>query len=103
MESLLAGLDFNVHVTDHQTRIEVAGEVDMATAPQLAEVLLSAPAGLEIVVDMTDVRFLDAAGLGVLVDAHLALRDRHTRLWVENTTPVVERVFDITGMGFLIR
>ncbi len=48
--------------------ITVAGEVDIAAVAQLRECLAAvAPGGLPLVVDLDEVTFLDATGLGALV------------------------------------
>lgn len=50
--------------------IHVAGEIDLSNAPELQTLLLDAIGeDPRIVVDLTDVSFLDACGLGVLVSA----------------------------------
>src|SRR5690242_9349196 len=56
--------------------LEVGGEIDVDTAPQLREFLISlVEAGdRNIVVDLGRVEFLDATGLGVLVGALKRLR-----------------------------
>ncbi|MGH3714602.1 MAG: STAS domain-containing protein [Micromonosporaceae bacterium] len=58
-------------LTDTASVIALSGDLDLATAPELRTALLEA---LEdrttIVVDMTDLRFLDSTGLGVLVRVH---------------------------------
>jgi len=54
--------------------VRVAGELDMLTAPQLASCLLSQidARGGHVVVDLSAVTFLAAAGLGSLVRAREA-------------------------------
>jgi anti-sigma B factor antagonist len=56
--------------------IAVRGDVDLYTAPQLWETIDAAIAGTphELVIDLTDVGFLDSSGLSVLVKAHKRLR-----------------------------
>ena len=47
--------------------VTVAGEVDIATVPQLRERLAAPTAsGRPLIVDLDPVTFIDAAGLGVL-------------------------------------
>ena len=50
--------------------VTVAGEVDIATAPQLAETLADAANGGTVRVDISGVTFLDSSGLHALVAAH---------------------------------
>lgn len=51
--------------------LHVTGEIDMSTAPVLAEACDQAIAGTgsRVVVDLTDVTFFGSAGLAVLLDA----------------------------------
>ena len=47
------------------------GEIDIATAPAIRRILLAAISGgdVQLAVDMSDVTFIGAAGIGVLVAA----------------------------------
>ena len=76
----MADLSFDVksHGPDGVV-IAVAGEVDMATAPQLADCLLD-HADTDVMVDLSQVGFLDSAGLNVLVQAYKRLRNEGNRL-----------------------
>ena len=64
--------------------VEVAGEVDLATAEEVAVVVLAAFEGHPgtVVVDLTDVRFLASAGLSVLVQAERTARESNQLLHV---------------------
>ncbi|HJR91020.1 MAG TPA: STAS domain-containing protein [Acidimicrobiia bacterium] len=48
--------------------LDVAGELDMATAEQLHDAL-SALAGSKVIIDMVDVTFIDSVGLRTLLRA----------------------------------
>jgi anti-sigma B factor antagonist len=81
--------------------VEVAGEIDLLTAPALAERLAAALADdtpLIVVVDLQQVDFLAAAGLSVLVAAHWHARQQHTTLHIVATTHPVCRVLRVTGL-----
>src|SRR2546430_9584696 len=56
--------------------LEVGGEIDVYTAPQLRERLISLVEGGDrhVIVDLARVEFLDSTGLGVLVGALKRLR-----------------------------
>lgn len=57
--------------TDTAAVIGLSGDLDLATAPELRTALLEAlTERRNIIVDMTDLRFLDSTGLGVLVRIH---------------------------------
>ena len=58
--------------------VEVPGDLDMSTTPQLRDRLLElVQGGAQVVgVDLTEVGFLDSSGLGALVVAYKELRER---------------------------
>jgi anti-sigma B factor antagonist len=80
--------------------IAVAGEVDIFTAPELKRSIGAAIDGgaREIVVDLTDTRFLDSTALGVLIGAVKRLRPLDGRLVIVNTEPSTAKTFEITGL-----
>ena len=79
--------------------ISIAGELDLATAPQLKWRLVDAiEAGLgAIVVDLGDVTFMDSTALGVLVGVRRGL-DAGARLAIVCTHPGVLNIFQIAGL-----
>lgn len=79
----------------HQARIEIA-EIDPATAPGLKDFLLDQPPG-GLVLDFTNVEFLDSTGLRVLVNE--ARRREPGRVQVVNPSRRVARVFEITNLA----
>ena len=80
--------------------LAVFGEVDVATAPQLRQMLVeTASAGHQrVVVDLTQVEFLDSTGLGVLVSGLKRFRTFGGDLTVAGAQARVRKVFDITGL-----
>jgi anti-sigma B factor antagonist len=84
--------------TERQSTVmKVAGEVDIATSPDLhreLESLLEA-GHVHMVVDMEAVEFIDASGVGVLVVAAQKARTRGGELTIRRPSVRVLRVFDI--------
>ncbi len=80
--------------------VAVAGELDALSAPQLdehlTEVLAESPS--LVVMDLTEVDFLDSTGLGVLIKALTHLRETGGELAVVATSPRILKVLTITGM-----
>jgi anti-sigma B factor antagonist len=78
--------------------VYVAGEIDIATTPQLEQALAVAlsrsPA---VVLDLQDVWFLDSAGTRAIVMASVLARARGLRLVLLHGPPNVDRMFDLTG------
>ncbi len=86
------------------TVVAVSGEVDIYSAPQLDAVLseLIAAGQVALVVDLTEVGFLDSTGLGVLVKALKRCREANGSVAVVTQGERVLRVFAITGLDAVI-
>ncbi|MFF0467356.1 STAS domain-containing protein [Micromonospora zamorensis] len=82
------------------TVLEVRGELDMATSPQLRENLqrLVDAGDRRVVVDLAGVGFMDSSGLGALVVMFKALRDAGGRLCLAAVQPAVLSVLSVTSV-----
>jgi anti-sigma B factor antagonist len=81
------------------TVVSVAGEIDIATVPQLRPALEAAvSSGGPVTVDLSGVTFMDSTGLGVLIQAlkHSQVAGGAFHLVV--TQPNVKKVLEITGL-----
>ena len=83
--------------------IALRGELDVATAPILAEVLTTAMDGgaRRLILDLVELGFIDAAGLGVIVGAVTRLQAGGGSLTIRSPSPMVRRILDITGLADL--
>ena len=83
-----------------RTVVEVGGEIDVYTAPQLRSALNDAVAdgALHLVVDMTGTEFLDSTGLGVLVGGLKRVRTMDGDLELVCSSEKILKVFRITGL-----
>jgi anti-anti-sigma factor len=81
-------------------RVEVEGELDLATAPELAGALAEAAAeGVPVVVaDLAGVTLFDSTALLVLLKASLVLRARGGELVVRPPEGPARRLFDLVGL-----
>lgn len=80
--------------------IELEGEVDVYTAPQLKQQLvrLLESDTKELVVDLTKVDYLDSTALGVLIGGLRRMRERDGNMVLVCPSPRILRVFEITGL-----
>jgi anti-sigma B factor antagonist len=94
-------LTLNDYPDKGSTVIEVAGEIDVYTAPKLREKLVSlVEAGsYYLVVDMEGVEFLDSTGLGVLVGGLKRVRAHEGWIDLVCTQGRILRIFRITGLN----
>lgn len=95
--------DFQItqeHEGDGPTVVAVSGEIDIFTAPELKAALSAAieSGATEVVVDLSETRFLDSSALGVLIGVVKKLRHVDGHLTVVNTEPSTARTFEITGL-----
>ncbi len=83
--------------------LSVTGEVDMAVAPQLRRSLveLAERCPETIIVDLSDVGFMDSTGLGVLSSVRKRLKQTGGRLVLVVARPPVSRLFQLSGMDRL--
>jgi anti-anti-sigma factor len=83
-----------------RTVIRVAGEVDVATSTLLAAAVARAmetgAAGrTELVVDLAQVRFIDASGVNVLLSATSRARSADRTLVLRSPSRAVRRMLDV--------
>jgi len=78
----------------------VRGEIDVASAPEfhasLSDLIGQGPE--IIIVDMSEVSFIDSTGLGVLVGAEKQMRDAGQALRLVVTQPQIIRLLELTGL-----
>ena len=97
-------MDMSVDTQDERIVVHVAGEVDLANAPeldqQLASVMSETPS--QLIVDLTNVTFMDSTGLGILVRALKRSRELEIRLDLIVTNERVLKVIGITGLDTVL-
>jgi anti-sigma B factor antagonist len=87
-------LDARTHV------IHVKGEIHVSTAKEFAQRLDDAIAheASQIVLDLTEVEFIDSTGLTVLLNGLRSITLRGGRLALAISNPTVLRLFEITRL-----
>ena len=78
--------------------VHVAGDLDIATAPQLDRTLREAELQTRLVVlDLREVPFMDCSGVHTIVDASVRAREVGRRLLLLRGPPDVDRMFALNG------
>jgi|SRR5947209_17029527 len=93
---------FHIDVADAGDRtsvVSVRGELDLASAPQLKWTLVDlAAAGRDrLVIDLTQLDFIDSTALGVLVSARRSAGPE-AAMAIASTRPVVLHILEVTGL-----
>ncbi|MEV5609716.1 STAS domain-containing protein [Streptomyces sp. NPDC052225] len=84
--------------------VSLSGDLDYESGPELLTAVnaLSAPAGSTVTLDLSGVRFFDSGGINALLRARSRLQERGAELRVRRLSPVVERIFRITGLDAVL-
>ncbi|MEV6238382.1 STAS domain-containing protein [Lentzea sp. NPDC051838] len=103
----MTSLETKTEQRDHAVILQVTGEVDSYTAPELHEHLAAAfteaaRLGFAVVLDMTGVVFLSSSGLSVLVEYHQRGDDSGTPLRVVAPAGSVLRALRATTLNELL-
>jgi len=88
-----------------EIRLRVSGELDLEVTSSLLDSILSAGAASNngrVVVDLSQVTFIDSSGLAALVAAHRQLASRSQQLVVADPAPGVSRVFSLAGVDQIL-
>lgn len=99
--------DVDVVQLDGNAAVILRGELDMATAPRLersaAQVAAQLPPKAELVFDLGQLEFIDASGLAVIARLGEELSRRGGGVRVESARSLTYRIFELTGLGGLLR
>jgi anti-sigma B factor antagonist len=97
-------LDLQVQHHDDRAVIQVSGEIDLATCPQLRNVLAElVDRGVRhLVIDLEQVSFLDSSGIGVLMGTLRRVRELDGSLRLTAPSAQVRRVLELTGATMLL-
>jgi anti-sigma B factor antagonist len=97
------GLRAEIFGEGTRTVVQVSGEIDIATASVLGDVLdLAMERAASVVVDLGEVSFMDSSGALVLARAAALAVDRRGTLAVRAARPQVRKVLVIVGLGELL-
>ena len=85
--------------------VRLKGEIDLHTCGALRDTLreLIEKKQTNIIINLSDVPYLDSAALGVLVDAVRRVREQDGSISLVATTPFVRRAFEITRLVKIFR
>ena len=95
-------MNVSIATVNNAVVVGADGELDIMSAPQLDQVLTEAitQASSRLVLDLSDVTFMDSTGLGTVVKALKRCREKNLDFRVVVTTE--RKVFEITGLDSLM-
>jgi anti-sigma B factor antagonist len=84
-------------------RVNLSGELDLATAPQLQHALTEAAAGrTALILDLSELTFMDSTGLHLILSARARLAEADCRLVLVPGDHQVQQIFELTGVDRLL-
>jgi len=81
-------------------RLRVVGEIDMSTVPTFEKALSSALDAKHerLMIDLSEVNFMDSSGLNALVRARDAMEDTGVEMVISGVSNQVHRLFEVSGL-----
>ncbi|UTR13412.1 STAS domain-containing protein [Salipaludibacillus sp. LMS25] len=97
-------LEINITEGDIVNTAHLSGEVDVYTATKLKEALtpLAEQADKDLIVDLSEVNYIDSTGLGIFIGTLKAAEKSDTSLRLTGLNDRVKRLFEITGLNDVI-
>lgn len=98
-------LRFEISAHAAAVHIEVRGEVDLVTAPQLLDTILAAaliqesPSVREVVLGFGEVTFLDSSGIAALLHARRRVEDHGQRMRLTNVSHIATKAIELAGVA----
>ncbi len=95
-------LEINVEHNDDHTICRPSGEVDAYTVAQFRESLGELAETTRLIIDLSDVPFMDSAGLGALIGGIRKVRENEGEVAVACDRPSLTRLLHTTGFDRIV-
>jgi anti-anti-sigma factor len=99
-ESPVQTLNLTTECHNGRAVVRLRGELDIATVDDLRRHLRAARRtyGEHVILDLTDLEFMDSHGLSAIVSCHKAVTAAAGSLALVSPRPIVRRTLEITGL-----
>ncbi len=98
-------MEINATKRGPRLTVQLKGELDHHSAERARSVLdtmLHDVSVRELVLDLSEISFMDSAGLGVVLGRYRTIQLRGGRIIVRGVSPSVDRIFKMSGLYALI-
>jgi anti-sigma B factor antagonist len=94
----------DIRTTELETHVtcQPVGELDAFTVPQFREALVGLAAPRRLVIDLSEVPFMDSAGLGALIGGIRRVREADGEVAVVCNRPTLTRLLHTTGFDRIV-
>lgn len=103
-EVIMLNLTVDVKENKNEYFIQLKGEIDVYTAPELKKQLLplTEKEGVKIQIDLLHTTYLDSTGLGVFISAYKTTQQNNSELELIHVNERVLRLFKVTGLDKIL-
>ncbi len=94
--------DYNIIKQDE--KFYITGEIDVSNCEQFKEKLYKIVDNTEmdLQLEFSDLRYIDSAGLGILVGTYKRLKEAERKLTISGSSENIKKLFYITKLNTLI-
>lgn len=92
-------------VLDKSLFVKISGELDLKVADSLRtelDRLIDENPGKELILDFSNVNFIDSSGLGVLLGRYKKIYSKGNKIYIKDVQPQVKRILELSGITRLI-
>jgi len=95
-------LEIHIEQTDDYTLCRPSGEIDAYTVGSFREALTNLAESDRLLIDLSDVPFMDSAGLGALIGGIRKVREAEGAVAVSCDRPALIRLLHTTGFDRIV-
>ena len=84
-----------------ELHVKLCGELDEHSAVYFREEMDKVFASgifKQIIIDLSELEFMDSTGIGVLIGRYKKMKDRHIPMYICNPSSHAEKIFKMTGL-----
>ncbi len=84
-------------------QFEIVGELDLEASANFKDCLFEAieEKKANIVIDCTNLSFIDSTGLGILIDTYKVIKKDNYTIYIKNPKKNINKLMNITGLNKL--
>ena len=94
-------MDIQYKLSNETMNILLSGELDEYSANYartILDELISNNNFSQIVIDLSELKFMDSTGIGVLIGRYKKLKDKQKPIYILNPNKHVEKIFKMSGL-----
>jgi len=94
-------LDVRIHRNSDIPVVGLSGDIDSYTCSKLGKAIVNliTDGDLHVVIDMSEVKYIDSSGLGTLVGGLRRVHEQNGNLAITNPSPQIRRIMNLTGLN----